>query len=360
MPYVMSGNPRYAYVDFSTPEAAQVALTLHNSYIKGTKIQIKLKPTSSSQSSPVCSGSISQPAATPQTKTSAKSLTETSTSTQPTSIPCSAIKVSFLGNSTPSAEDILDAFSSAGKIILKPLVLPGNPHYAYVDFSSPQEAQAAVKLNVLSIKGCKVHVRLKSGCNQFVKVDQVYPPEWEPQVKDIQLFPMSVDSAEWSEVNRLLHKTMPNATIVFLDRIQNKWLWDKYRFSLERLEKKTKGETNERLLFHGTSLTSPSKVYTSEHGFDFRYAADGLWGSGIYFAENASYSNEYSYPFFDDLKQFLVAKVLTGVSYNFDSNTCGGLRKPPTMSSTAPDIADELYDSVSGWTGGSNIYVKLR
>ena len=103
MPYVMSGNPRYAYVDFSTPEAAQVALTLHNSYIKGTKIQIKLKPTSSS---PACFGSISQPAATPPTKTSAKSLTETSTSTQPTSIPCSAIKVSFLGNSTPSAEDI--------------------------------------------------------------------------------------------------------------------------------------------------------------------------------------------------------------------------------------------------------------
>ena len=49
-------------------------------------------------------------------------------------------------------------------------------------------------------------------------------------------------------------------------------------------------------LFHGTGNTQPSKIYTSETGFDLRLAKSaGIYGRGIYFAEDAHYSHNYAH-----------------------------------------------------------------
>lgn len=46
-----------------------------------------------------------------------------------------------------------------------------------------------------------------------------------------------------------------------------------------------------RLLFHGTSRTSPEEIALGDEGLDVKYAKkSGAYGSGIYFADNASYS----------------------------------------------------------------------
>ena len=50
-----------------------------------------------------------------------------------------------------------------------------------------------------------------------------------------------------------------------------------------------------KLLFHGTSGTDPKLVYDSEEGLDMRFSNDGMWGRGIYFAVNSSYSNSYAF-----------------------------------------------------------------
>ena len=34
-----------------------------------------------------------------------------------------------------------------------------------------------------------------------------------------------------------------------------------------------------------------------DESFDMRLAASGMWGTGIYFAEKSSYSNNYAYVF---------------------------------------------------------------
>lgn len=46
-------------------------------------------------------------------------------------------------------------------------------------------------------------------------------------------------------------------------------------------------------LFHGTRHTDPEMIFSTEDGLDMRFSADGLNGYGIYFADNAMYSNDY-------------------------------------------------------------------
>ena len=48
-------------------------------------------------------------------------------------------------------------------------------------------------------------------------------------------------------------------------------------------------------LFHGTSSTDPSLIYKSESGLDMRFSKPGMYGKGIYFAENSSYSDSYAF-----------------------------------------------------------------
>ena len=61
------------------------------------------------------------------------------------------------------------------------------------------------------------------------------------------------------------------------------------------------------------------------------------------------------------LKQLILAKVLTGVTYK--SRPDSSLKKPPVknvkalLSTNSDTFVDERYDSVSGHTNGSDIYV---
>ena len=58
---------------------------------------------------------------------------------------------------------------------------------------------------------------------------------------------------------------------------------------------KLRGPPTMLKLYHGTRETNPSLIYNSEEGFDMRYSREGLWGIAVYFAENSSYSNAYSF-----------------------------------------------------------------
>ena len=76
-----------------------------------------------------------------------------------------------------------------------------------------------------------------------------------------------------SSVCTLVRRTLPQVGLVSLERIQNKWLWDRYYFAKERMHEKNKGLINEKWLFHGTRQNPPERIYRSEQGFDFRSLA---------------------------------------------------------------------------------------
>ena len=75
-----------------------------------------------------------------------------------------------------------------------------------------------------------------------------------------------------------------------------------------------------KVLYHGTRKSNPVDIVTSEWGLDMRYANEkGHYGAGIYFADNASYSNRYAYvdPVLK-IKQILVCFVIVGDSFITD------------------------------------------
>ena len=189
------------------------------------------------------------------------------------------------------------------------------------------------------------------------------PSHWEAQTEKVVLKPVNLGSTEWNGILSRIHKTLPSVQVVRVERIQNKWLWERYCFSKQRMSEKYGGITNEKELFHGSSSTPPEKIFRSEQGFDFRFCSRGMWGTGTYFAVNASYSDKYAYTIATG-KQLILAKVLTGETSRCSPDS--SLKKPPVKSSVASrprssgrtnTFEDELYDSVSGQTNGSDIFV---
>ena len=187
------------------------------------------------------------------------------------------------------------------------------------------------------------------------------PDDWGAQTEKIELKTVTEKSSEWNRIQSHVHKTLPSAQILKLERIQNQRLWDKYTLSKKQMIEKTKGDTNEKELFHGTRGTPPKKIFKSEHGFDLRFSSQGMWGEGTYFAVNAQYSDRYAYSL-GDSKQMILAKVLTGETCRCPPDR--NLKKPPIKpsqprpdSSSGEVFEDERYDSVSGYTNGSDIFV---
>ena len=186
-----------------------------------------------------------------------------------------------------------------------------------------------------------------------------YPQEWEPQQNDIELFDVQKGSGEWSKIYGLMKQTIPTVNMVCLERIQNCKLWDKYALEKKHMSERNGGDArvNEKLLFHGTRGTDPQTIMISPKGIDFRYSRRDyqlLWGTGAYFAVNASYSDNYCYV--DQklrVKQLLLVKVLTGNSCSYGTSNDPNLTKPPPLTQGNP----LLYDTVNGFTNGSCVYI---
>ncbi|CAK61618.1 unnamed protein product (macronuclear) [Paramecium tetraurelia] len=185
-----------------------------------------------------------------------------------------------------------------------------------------------------------------------------YPKNWIAQTENYIKVLLDQNSQEYKQIKNLFQKT-EKGSIKAIFRIQNKVLWDNYiveRNKLFEIHKKQSGlllpEERERYLWHGVYSQHPSVIYKNQtEAFDVTYSRVGLWGQGIYFAENASYSRTYSYKIQiqDDPKYagnlvFLCCLVTTGKAENCQQNN--NIRKP-----------SDGFDCVTGFTNGSNIFV---
>jgi ABC-type branched-subunit amino acid transport system substrate-binding protein len=178
----------------------------------------------------------------------------------------------------------------------------------------------------------------------------------------IEVFPE--DDQYWS-VAKKLRQSMEDAWISKVWRVQNKPLWTYYSFHKKRLEMNGIDD-KELAVWHGTSSLEPSIIYAdTQDGFMMQFSRKGLWGRGLYFATKSSYSHSYSYkpdeketPHNDEREMFL-AKLLVGnvVEMNRDESPakaaeCSALTVPPIN-----PVTGMKYNTVTGWTGGSHIWV---
>ena len=69
-------------------------------------------------------------------------------------------------------------------------------------------------------------------------------------------------------------------------------------------------------MFHGSGRggVGPKAIYESEDGLDIRFARVGMYGTGLYFADNSEYSHQYSYKRSDGSYQMFACFVLPGNS----------------------------------------------
>ncbi len=114
-------------------------------------------------------------------------------------------------------------------------------------------------------------------------------------IKECSIYNISSNKQEWKDVEMKFKKTMKNANIEKIQRIQNRKLWRVFSIEMEDIKIKNSGNANLKNMFHGTNKTDPEMIYQSEEGFNVNYANEGLWGKAIYFAENSSYSDGYSF-----------------------------------------------------------------
>jgi len=184
--------------------------------------------------------------------------------------------------------------------------------------------------------------------------DVAYPPEWTPQSGPVELVLVQAGTPEWNKVAAIFAATLDISKLREVTRIQNKLLWRKYVSEREAVRVKS-GAPNELLLFHGCGQTNPESIFHGDEGFDMRFSKAGMWGTGTYFATNASYSSQrYATQVQPGLKTFFLATVITG-----DTHRCApdaSLRLPPQKVSRT-GLKNERYDSVSGNSGSEIIII---
>lgn len=176
----------------------------------------------------------------------------------------------------------------------------------------------------------------------------------------MRLKPLDCTKHEYKTVASQFLQSMSGSTIIRIEEIINHKLRYKCVNELNLLKAKHVLKPDMgyvRDLFHGTNKTPPETIYSSEAGFMIQYSSpDGRYGSGIYFAKKASYSDNYAYKTVDaksgaPVKQIMLVKVITANVYDAP-NALRDIRTAPWV-----DENTEMYDSVKGKSNGEDIYM---
>jgi len=162
-------------------------------------------------------------------------------------------------------------------------------------------------------------------------------------------------SAKYKKIKKLFDRTMSgnykNINIILLNNTNTKKRYDNY---VNLLETEGRACPKTLLLFHGTSTVDPKKIYDGYYeNFDVAHANAGLWGKGVYFATDASYSHIYAHRNNDGMCSMLVANVAVGNYYDYGTKYDTSLIHPPNL----PNNNYKRYDSVSGITQGTRVYI---
>ncbi|NXK68149.1 PARPT polymerase, partial [Sylvietta virens] len=173
-----------------------------------------------------------------------------------------------------------------------------------------------------------------------------YPETWigmDPAQDFIQV-PVLKEDKSYRTIYNLFHKTVPETKYKILKilRVQNQFLWEKYKRKKEHMCRKMSGldrMMNERHLFHGTSQDVVDGI--CKHNFDPRVCGKHatMFGQGSYFARKASYSHNFSKRSPRGVHFMFLAKVLTG-RYTVGNHT---MRRPPPVEPGS--VTSDLYDS---------------
>ena len=128
--------------------------------------------------------------------------------------------------------------------------------------------------------------------------------------EEVKLFLLDPEEEmeEYERVTNQFLLTLPGANILRVQRVQNKHLWKRYHDCSIRMSEYM-SYVRDELLFHGTGGNRPEDIYKGTDSFDLRCCAGGMWGRGVYFAVNASYSDRYAHHCGNNVRKMFAAFV---------------------------------------------------
>ncbi|XP_036007960.1 protein mono-ADP-ribosyltransferase PARP12 isoform X2 [Fundulus heteroclitus] len=199
-----------------------------------------------------------------------------------------------------------------------------------------------------------VEQKLKSGTSHTSSSSGLenVPSHWDKNaLPDLgyKLLPLSKSANDYNMIEVLFKRTMPNANIESIQRIQNPSLWKVFQWQKDQMQKRNGGKlVNQQYLFHGTDETLVDPI--CEQNFDWRMCGvhGTAYGKGSYFAKDASYSDNYSKIGGSRTKTMFVALVLIG---EYTTGSGSYVRPPQKAGSKA------FYDSCVNSTGNPSIFV---
>ena len=162
---------------------------------------------------------------------------------------------------------------------------------------------------------------------------------------DLGKLNLQTDSDEFFTVARSFFATLPQVNIISIEKIINRECWKDFKRNVQ-LQVSKYGEQCLMIkpLFHGTKTTHPRSIYEHRVGFSMDYSNVGMWGKGLYFAVNSSYSDRFAHSLGNGEFCMFLAQVFVGYSE---------VRKSDN-SIVGPN---GRFHSVQGCTGGSQVHI---
>lgn len=199
---------------------------------------------------------------------------------------------------------------------------------------------------------CQVVRKTKLNVSSFTP-----PSNWDAmdESETLKKVKLKSSSAEYKTVIQEFCNTGGQGyTIVKVERIQNKTLYQQYLAKKKQMEDTNPaGTKNERMLWHGTDQKAEDSI--TRLGFNRSFCGKNAtrFGEGVYFAVNANYSmsDTYSRPDANGHKRMYYCRVLTGEFTTGHSS----YRVPPNKRSKSGNHI--LYDSVTDNPASPSMFI---
>jgi hypothetical protein len=115
----------------------------------------------------------------------------------------------------------------------------------------------------------------------------------------------------YDKLSEIVYKTYPTACILWINKIKNDILLEKYNNTKGKLiELHGESGVKEMQLYHGSLQTHIQNICNI--GFKAEYNTISAFGKGTYFSADASYSKTYTRPKKDQISYLIMANVLVG------------------------------------------------
>uniref|UniRef100_A0A8C1V569 Poly [ADP-ribose] polymerase n=1 Tax=Cyprinus carpio TaxID=7962 RepID=A0A8C1V569_CYPCA len=164
----------------------------------------------------------------------------------------------------------------------------------------------------------------------------IHPPTTWTKMdgRDLEIITLQSNSAEYKNIETAFLKSSQHPNVKPIDRIQSQSQWQRYCVLKQAVDKKYPKQTNERLLYHGTTKEICQKI--NKNGFNRSFCGRNavVHGEGTYFGKEAWYScqDQYSNPDDKQLKYIYRARVVTGSL----CKSRGGMKEPDPINAADP------------------------